>query len=424
MQRWLVGVTEYAGLTAYTGGIGRHYAALLPALVRLGIEVDLVVCADGERLADADLRGVRLLEFASTAGMSRLRALPERAALLRRHYLRGSYDRVFLPEWAALASTLPPSAPLLTNLATSMRLANEVAGIGTQDLPPDSRRVITLQNFLETRQIGRSAGLIAISTAMLDWTERAFSSLPPARVVRNCIDVERAAAVSRTASVPAGWPQGDDPVILFLGRLERRKGIVDAARAFGRLALCFPRARLVLAGASGDSRFEPDRAELLGYIPEAAHNRVTWLGHVAGDELFGGIHRAAVTITPSRWEGFGNVALEAKAIGAALVCTTGSGFDDFCVDGEDCLMVPPADPEALAAAIGRLLGDPELRHRLGTAAAMSVAAFAPDPVAADLVAAADEMLGPVDTVGTIGSGAVLGSGAPLGGVRLGDSAGG
>lgn len=46
-ERWLVATTEYAGLTAYTGGIGRHYAALLPALVRHGIEVDLAVFSDG-----------------------------------------------------------------------------------------------------------------------------------------------------------------------------------------------------------------------------------------------------------------------------------------------------------------------------------------------------------------------------------------
>jgi glycogen(starch) synthase len=421
MTRWLVAVTEYAGLTSYTGGIGRHYAALLPALVRLGVEVDLVVFSDGERLPDADLKGVRLLEFASTAGLSRLRAIPERASRLRRHYLRGHYDRVFLPEWAALGCALPRTAPLLTNLATSMRLANEVAGIRTEDFPPDARTVVTLQGHVETRQITRSAGLIAISTAMLAWTERTFTHLPPARVVRNCVDVERVAAVSRTAALPSGWPQGDGPVILFLGRLERRKGVVDAAQAFGRLAARFPGARLVLAGASGDSRFEPDRAELLGYIPEAAHNRITWLGHVAGDELFSGIHRAAVTITPSRWEGFGNVALEAKAIGAALVCTTGSGFDDFCADDRDCLMVPPADPDALADAIGRLLTDPGLADRLGQAAAASVATFAPDPVAADLIAAADEMLGLADSVGTLGSGAPLG--APLGCVRSVDTAG-
>ena len=98
-----------------------------------------------------------------------------------------------------------------------------------------------------------------------------------------------------------------------------------------------------------------------------------------------------VAICPSPWEGFGNVALEIKAAGTALVCTTGSGFDDFCVDGEDSLMVPPADPDALAAAIGRILHDRELGERLAQTASERVWQFAPSAVAPDLLAATDQL---------------------------------
>ena len=392
-QRWLVAVTEYAGLTAYTGGIGRHYAALLPALVRQGIAVDLIVFADGPPLPDARLEGVTLLAFHNTTGLRGARLLGRRARAVRRAFLAGDYDRVFLPEWAALGAVLPADVPLLTNLATSMTLANEVAGLTLTDFPPTRRPAIALQAVLEDRQIRRSAGLIAISSAMLDWTRGEFATLPPARVVRNCVDVERIAARSRTVALPEGWPVGDGPVVLFLGRLERRKGVVEAVQAFARVAQAHPAARLVLAGASGDSRFEPDVAELLAYLPAAARERVTWLGHVPGDTLYRGIREAEITICPSRWEGFGNVALEAKAVGAALVCTTGSGFGDFCEDNVDCLMVAPGDPEALGAAVDRLLVDPGLRERLGRAAAAGVAGFAPDPVAADLIAASNELLG-------------------------------
>jgi glycogen(starch) synthase len=418
-QRWLVAVTEYAGLTEYTGGIGRHYAALLPALVRLGIRVDLVVFSDGERLADADLEGVNLIGFHPSRSAQPALAIPLRALQVRRAYRRSSsggrrvsaggsrrrvhYDRVFLPEWAALGCALPRSAPLLTNLATSMRLANEVAGFTLRDLPRSSRPGVVAHNLFERHQILRSAGLISISRAMLDYTEKTLPPLPPARIVGNCVDVERIAAVSRTAPLPTNWPEGDDPVVLFLGRLERRKGVVDAVQAFARIVTQHPRARLVLAGASGDSRFEPDRTTLLAMLPAAAHSQVTWLGHVPGDSLYRGIHQATVTMSPSRWEGFGNVALEAKAIGAALVVTSGSGFDDFCTDGDDCLMVPPADPAALARAIDTLLVDAALAARLGHTAAAGVEPFAPDPIARELVSAADDILGPVaPTAGALG----------------------
>ena len=397
-ERWLVAVTEYAGLTEYTGGIGRHYAALLPALVHLGITVDLLVFSPDQpsRMGHpppAELGGVNLIGYHRSGRLPRIAELATRALRVRRAFQSGRYDRVFLPEWAALGSALPRTAPLLTNLATSMALANEVAGLTMRQLPLSSRLVVAVQNHLERRQITRSAGLIPISHAMLEYTQTAFAGLPPARIVRNCVDVETVAALSRTAPLPDGWPAGDDPVVLFLGRLERRKGVVDALQAFALVNLAHPRARLVLAGASGDHRFEPDRAELLSYLPESARAQVTWLGHVPGDSLYSAIRAATVTMCPSRWEGFGNVALETKAIGAALVCTTGSGFDDFCVDNSDSLMVPPADPRSLASAISRLVEHPELAARLGRTAAAGVSQFAPVPVATDLAQAADDLLG-------------------------------
>ncbi len=123
-QRWLVATTEYAGLTAYTGGIGRHYAALLPALVRQGVEVDLMVFSDAAPRVDAQLHGVRLVSFERTAHTSQIGVLFGRARRVRAAYERGFYERVFMPEWSALGVALPPGAPLLTNLATSAKLAN------------------------------------------------------------------------------------------------------------------------------------------------------------------------------------------------------------------------------------------------------------------------------------------------------------
>jgi glycosyltransferase involved in cell wall biosynthesis len=236
---------------------------------------------------------------------------------------------------------------------------------------------------------------VAISEAMLRWNRDTFGRLPDARVVRNCIDVAHVQAAAEHGPLPAGWPEADGPVVLFLGRLERRKGVTDAFAAFAEVARRHPPARLVLAGSSGDRRFEPDRDELLGVLPAAARDRVTWLGHVAGDTLYRGVRAAAVTLCPSRWEGFGNAALEVKAIGGPLVVTTGSGYDDFCTDGEDSLMVPPADPAALAAAVDRLLGDPRLAADLGRRARAGAGRYTADAVAVDVLAAADALLGPV-----------------------------
>ncbi|NQX13272.1 glycosyltransferase family 4 protein [Microbacteriaceae bacterium VKM Ac-2855] len=386
-QRWLVGVTEYAGLTGYTGGIGRHYASLLPALVRSGADVDLVVFADEPARQAPD--GVRIVAWHRLDRIARVVRPVVRAVLLRRAFDRGRYDVVFAPEWAGVAGLLPRPAPVITNLATSTRVANLIAGFSLRSFGMDAFAV-AVQSLLEERQIHRSRGVVPISRAMLEVTRRASGSLPPAAIVRNCIDVLQVQAAGARAAVPAQWPTG--PTVLFLGRLERRKGVITAVRAFARVAATDSSVRFVLAGATGDHRFEPSQQELLAMLPEASRDAVVFLGHVGGDELYAGIGAADVVVCPSLWEGFGQVALEAKALGTAVVVTSGSGYDDFCTDDVDALLVPPGDDAALAAAIIRLLSDRELRDRLARTARAGMNDFTADAVAPDLRRAVDRLL--------------------------------
>jgi len=385
--RWLVALTEYAGVTPYTGGIGRHYASLLPALVRAGVDIDLVLFVDDELLTRQAEGGVRIvahrrLHGVPTALVPIVRAIDFRAIAVSRNY-----DRVLLPEWGGIGAFLPDALPVVTNLATSMRLSNEVSGIDVRALPAGRRVLVATQNFCEDRQIARSRGVVPISSAMEARNRRLLGGLPLAHVVRNCIDVERVQDLAGSSPLPAAWPSGAWRTVLFLGRLERRKGVVDAADAFRIVAESADDVRFVFAGSPGDSRFEPTKSELLDRIGAGAQGRVTLLGHVPGAELYRAIAVADVVVCPSRWEGFGQVALEAKAIGRPLVVTSGSGYDDFCEDDVDSLVVAPAAPVALAAAILRLLQDHELAARIASAARSGVSRFTADAVAPDVVEA-------------------------------------
>ncbi len=96
---------------------------------------------------------------------------------------------------------------------------------------------------------------------------------------------------------------------------------------------------------------------------------VTCITGVSDDELARLYGEAEVAVVPSLYEGFSLPAIEAMACGRAVVATTGGALPEVVgTDGETALLVTPDDPEALAAAIRRLLDDPELRARLGAAA--------------------------------------------------------
>ena len=142
---------------------------------------------------------------------------------------------------------------------------------------------------------------------------------------------------------PQVGEEADPPEILFAGRLSREKGVLELVEATRGM-------NLVVAGDG------PLREQ----VPQAR-------GFVPPEELARLYERAAVVVCPSLREGFGVVCLEAMAHGRPVVASAVGGLLDLVVDGETGLLVPPGDVAALRAAIERLLGDPELRRRLGEA---------------------------------------------------------
>lgn len=133
------------------------------------------------------------------------------------------------------------------------------------------------------------------------------------------------------------------PEVLYAGRLSAEKGVLELVEAAAGM-------QLVVAGDG----------PLRSRVPGA-------LGFVPHDELQRRYAQAAVVACPSRREGFGVACLEAMAYARPVVATSVGGLRDLVVDGETGLVVPPRDPRALRAALQRLLGDPELRRRLGAA---------------------------------------------------------
>lgn len=141
------------------------------------------------------------------------------------------------------------------------------------------------------------------------------------------------------------------------------KGLVHLVEALAKLRTDHPAAHLVVVGRRAEDG-PVDRAIERHGLGDA----VEFVKGISDGELVDLVRGAQIACVPSLYEGFSLPAAEAMATGTPLVATTGGAIPEVAgPDGETCLAVPPADAGALADALGRLLGDPELRARLGAA---------------------------------------------------------
>lgn len=147
--------------------------------------------------------------------------------------------------------------------------------------------------------------------------------------------------------------------LLFLGRLGRRKGIHVLLQALVRVKEEHPSVRL-LCGGDGDLDEVREAAERLGVA-----DCVEILGWVDETRRAGLLATASVYVLPSFAEGLPMSILEAMSAGLPVVTTPVGGIPEAIADGEEGLLVPPGDTEALASAISRLLSDAPLREAMG-----------------------------------------------------------
>lgn len=175
-------------------------------------------------------------------------------------------------------------------------------------------------------------------------------------VVGNGVDLQRFSRDGR-ARVRAQLGVGDGELLVGgVGRMVREKGIEEYVESAGRLA---GTAAFVWVGPADEGKPDAVRAaDLAGQV------RFLGLRHDMPD-----VYAALdVFVLPSWREGFSRSGMEAAASGLPMVLTDIRGCREVGRDGEHLLLVPPRDPEALTAALGRLLGDQRLRARLGAAA--------------------------------------------------------
>ena len=212
------------------------------------------------------------------------------------------------------------------------------------------------------------AGALLIGCRSFAEEVRGNHGTPPERwtIVPGAVDAAR--FCPRPGWVPGEWINPESPVLLYHGRVDRRKGALDLLDAFVELLRrghpAAGRARLLYSGIGPDSAAVAARVAKLGLT-----DRFTSLGYVPYDDVPTAVYpRGDLFLSPTYSEGFSNTILEAMSAGLPVVSCRAVGVVDCLRDGENGLLVEPGDVPALADAIARTLDDAPLRRRLAEAA--------------------------------------------------------
>lgn len=384
---------EYPQETGF-GGIGTYTWTQARALARRGHTVHVVAGSRGERaLRREDADGVRLWRrgpepWAARAGRwlgrwglhwsrNRLETASAMRAALRELPEVAGCDVVEMPECGAEGLLLdrPARARRLVRLHSPAALIQRF-----YDVPALDRRLCARLEAPALRRCGAVSACSAFLAREASATLR-LGAVP--EVLLNGIDLEAAdraddwnlrAELSLTAS---------DRIVLFAGRIERRKGAGLLAPIARRL--------LALSGVAfvviGDDLFGVLER---GIRPElgALGGRLHALGGQPRERVRAALRQADAVLVPSLWESCPYAVLEAMAARAPLAAAAVGGVPELVTDGREALLAPTGDVEAIAAAATRLLDDPGLARRLGAAARRR----AESELAADRVAARSEAL--------------------------------
>jgi glycosyltransferase involved in cell wall biosynthesis len=192
--------------------------------------------------------------------------------------------------------------------------------------------------------LSRAARVVAVSRALAD--EVVALGVPRERiaVVMNGVDAALFHVRDRAAARSAlGLPAG--PLALYVGNLKPEKGVLDLARAWEAVVRAVPEARLAIVGGG------PLRATLEAALPP----RATLFGAQPLDQIPTWMAACDILVLPSHVEGTPNVVLEALACGRRVVASAVGGVPDLLTSAALGALVPPQQPDALAAALTQAL---------------------------------------------------------------------
>ncbi|KTB48357.1 glycosyltransferase family 4 protein [Dehalogenimonas alkenigignens] len=350
---------------AYPGGVANHVAALANQLTALGHEVRIIAPASGP----VTLFGDRFIRIGTP------RPLP----------MSGSVARVTLS--VSLANTIKATLakerfdiihlhePFMIMLCSAMLRFSNSTNIGTfhaAEAKPGYNFAWPISRLMLNRRARKLHGHIAVSPAAQNYHSRFVKA--EYTIIPNGIDLEH----FNPAVKPMEQYCDGKINIVFVGRLEKRKGVKYLLDAFKTVHKHFPATRLLIVGPG--TRLRPKFEKVV----RRAHleDDVSFTGGVSFADLPRYYQTADICCAPATGqESFGIVLLEAMALGKPIVASNIPGYAGVLTHEGEGLLVKPKNARDLASGISRLVEDKALREKLGRQGLVTVQNYTWDKVA-------------------------------------------
>lgn len=274
------------------------------------------------------------------------------AQAIRTAHARHGLDLVIMEETKGWPADVIPAVPVpvVINLHGPWALLSEAFERPLTD--EDHQRIAR-----EAESFAMTPGILAPSASSMSVTEGLAPETPRA-VIPNAY----------AAAPPADAARQKRGHILYVGRVDRLKGADTVLKAFEALAARHGEAHLTFVGPDhglllDDGRMVP-MDEALAELAPRSRARITFLGQQDGGSVAALRRSHPIALIASRYENLNYSLLEALSAGQAIVATAVGGPAEVLEDGRTALLVPPADPDAMAGALERLLCDNAARQAL------------------------------------------------------------
>jgi phosphatidylinositol alpha-mannosyltransferase len=360
------------------GGVGRHIAALTEQFRAAGHEVRIIAPGSSESVVE-DSAGVyrigRVTPVPGNGSVARITLSVPFASRLSRRVRQVLASEHF--------DVIHVHEPLMPTLPVAVLLANAGGAV----------RVGTFHAFRESyygyyygrpvlrRVVNRLDGRVAVSRAAFEFVSRYFPG--PYSIIPNGVNLQ----LFNECVAPIERYADGRPTILFVGRIEKRKGLAYLIRAYAQIRDEIPNVRILVVGRQGRAGRGYQR-----YVRDRELTGIEFVGEVSAADLPRYYRTCDIFCAPAiSGESFGMVLLEAMALGKPVVATDIDGYRQVVRDGVQGKLVAPRDSVGLATALLELLQSREARQRLGAQGRVTAEAYSWERVSRRLLRFYDDV---------------------------------